>query len=95
MLKQPLNSSHNYNHAELKPSPRYRDLSPLAKTVLQHMRRAGSISARDAMVDHGISSASLARRICDLEEAGYVVVRDRRVHPLTTQRYTRYSLAED
>lgn len=73
--------------------PSYTALSPLCKTIYQHMNRAGSISARDAFDDYGITSASLARRICDIEAEGYKVKRDRRVHPVTDQRYTRYSLA--
>lgn len=71
----------------------YAMLTPLAKKIYQHMKRAGSISAREAMADHGITSASLARRICDLEDAGIKVERDRRIHPLTRQSYTRYALA--
>lgn len=71
----------------------YTALTPLARKILQHMRRAGSISAREAMADHGITSASLARRICDIEACGFAVNRDRRTHPITGQKYTRYSLA--
>lgn len=70
-------------------------LAPLAQKVVQHMRRAGSISAREAMADHGITSASLARRICDIEAAGFSVKRDRRTHPLTGQEYTRYSIEKE
>lgn len=74
-------------------TPRYTNLKPLARKVYQHINRAGSISAREAMGDYGISSASLARRICDLEEEGFEVVRTRKVHPITGRHYTRYSLA--
>lgn len=74
--------------------PNFVELTPLARKLVQHMRRAGSISAREAMADHGISSASLARRICDIEEAGFKVIRHRKTHPITGQRYTRYSLQE-
>lgn len=72
--------------------PRYSNLSDQAQLVYRHMVRAGSISAREAMDDHGITSATLARRICDIEEEGFGVNRDRRVHPITGKRYTRYSL---
>ena len=68
-------------------------MTPLTKKVFDHIETAGSVSAREAMVDLGITSASLARRICDLEEAGYEIVRERRNHPVTNQRYTRYSIA--
>lgn len=86
---------------EAKPAPQrpstpvsYSCLSPQAQTILQHMRRAGSISAREAMADHGITSAALARRICDLEAGGYIVNRKRKTHPLTGKGYTRYSVVE-
>lgn len=77
----------------VKPVP-YSTLSPQAQTVLQHMRRAGSISAREAMADHGITSAALARRICDLEAGAYTIKRKRKTHPLTGKLYTRYSVVE-
>lgn len=79
----------------MKPAPQRQlsNLAPLAIKVFQHMQRAGSISAREAMSDHGITSASLARRICDIEAEGFAITRDRRIHPLTKQAYTRYSLA--
>lgn len=78
-----------------KPQPqrRFINLSPLARTIYRHMQRAGSISAREAMADMGITSASLARRICDIEAEGFAVRRERRVHPVSQQPYTRYSLA--
>lgn len=83
--------------AEEQPAPpkdpHYSNLSPLCQKVYQHMQRAGSISAREAQDDYGITSASLARRICDIEAEGFGITRDRKVHPITEQRYTRYSLA--
>lgn len=69
------------------------NLSPLAKTIYAHIERAGSISAREAMADYGITSATLARRICDIEKAGFAVVRERKKHPITGRQYTRYSIA--
>lgn len=75
------------------PKPQgYAALSQQASLIYRHLTRAGSISAREAMNDHGISSATLARRICDLEEAGYTVARTRKIHPITQKRYTRYSI---
>ena len=68
-------------------------LPPLARKVLLHMQKAGSISAREALLDLDITSASLTRRICDLEEAGVNVERVRKIHPTTGKRYTRYALA--
>lgn len=79
-----------------KPAPQriYGNLTPLCKTVFQHMKRCGSISAREAMSDHGVTSASLARRICDLEAEGFKIKRTRKEHPLTGKAYTRYELAD-
>lgn len=65
-----------------------------AHKIYTHMRRAGSISARDAMDDYSITSATLAARICDLEKAGIPVNRIRKQHPITRRRYTRYELAD-
>lgn len=62
--------------------------------IMKHMKTAGSISAREAMIDYGITSATLARRICDIEERGTPIHRDRRVHPITKRSYTRYALAD-
>lgn len=81
--------------APRKSPPSYANLSDQSKTVLQHMRRAGSLSAREAMNDYGITSATLARRMCDIEENGFKIERQRRVHPLTSRRYTRYMLGAD
>ena len=78
--------------SSLKPQG-FMALSDQSRVVLQHMRRAGSLSAREAMDDYGITSATLARRVCDLEEAGFYVNRTRKVHPITHRRYTRYALA--
>jgi hypothetical protein len=75
-----------------KGEPQYTRLSGQSKMIYRHMDRAGSISAREAMDDYGITSATLARRICDIEEEGFEIWRDRLVHPITGKRYTRYSL---
>lgn len=73
----------------------YTSLSPMAKKVYQHMVRAGSISAREAMADYSMSGNTLSRRITDIVAAGYSIERDRRKHPLTGNMYTRYSLSPD
>ena len=71
-----------------------RVLAPQALKVYRHMERTGSISARDAMDDYSMTSATLARRICDLEVAGFEITRVRKTHPISGLRYTRYELAE-
>lgn len=72
----------------------YVGLTDQGRMILRHIRKAGSISAREAMADYGITSATLARRVCDLEEAGFTVVRTRKTHPMTGRLYTRYSVSE-
>lgn len=67
-------------------------LTPQAVRLYERMRRAHSISAREALLDMGMTSATLARRICDLETVGVKIARIRKVNPITGQRYTRYKL---
>ncbi len=76
-----------------EPARKYTNLSPQAQLIYKHMQNAGSISARDAFTDHGITSAVLSRRITDIVREGFAVTRERRKHPLTDRLYTRYSLA--
>jgi DNA-binding HxlR family transcriptional regulator len=72
-------------------------LSNQARSIYRHLKRTGKkgISAAEAMMDYGITSATLSRRICDLEEVGIRVERLRKRHPITARRYTRYVLARD
>ena len=66
----------------------------LQRKVLGYIIKNGSISAREALLDLDITSASLTRRICDLEEKGVAIVRTQKKHPVTGKRYTRYTVAE-
>lgn len=69
-------------------------LTPLARKVLNYLtHNDGSISAREAAADLDITSASLSRRIVELEDFGYNIEHERKVHPVTRKRYTRYMLA--
>lgn len=68
-------------------------LTPLARKVYSHMKTYGHISSFDAFRVFGISSASLSRRICDLEEVGVGINRIRARDPLTGVRYTKYAVA--
>ncbi len=72
-------------------------LSNQARSIYRHLKRTGrkGISAAEAMMDYGITSATLARRICDLEETGINVDRLKKRHPITNRRYTRYVLVRD
>jgi hypothetical protein len=66
-------------------------LTPQARTVYDHIKRTGSISLREAIADHSIQS--LTRRISELRDAGIDITVDSRKHPITKQRYARYSFS--
>ena len=68
-----------------------KQLTPQANTILLHLRRAGSITQREAILDHSVQS--LTRRITELNVKGYPTVREDKNHPITGQRYAKYSLA--
>jgi hypothetical protein len=59
--------------------------------ILKHMRTAGSISVREAMNDYSIHK--LATRISELRSAGHSIEHKVQHHPVTGQKYYRYSLA--
>jgi len=73
-------------------APSFSNLTPQSALIYKHMSRAGSVSAREAYDDHGITSATLASRICDIEREGFNVIRKALINPITSRRYTRYSL---
>jgi hypothetical protein len=56
--------------------------------ILNHIRRAKSISQREALIDHGIQS--LTKRISELRSMGYKIKTIHKKHPITGQRYARY-----
>lgn len=56
--------------------------------ILNHIRRAKSISQREALIDHGIQS--LTKRISELRSMGYKIKTVHKKHPITGQRYARY-----
>lgn len=64
-------------------------LTPQARKVLTHLSNTGTITQREAMLDYSVQS--LTRRITELRDAGYTVDGQWRHHPLTNQRYMRYS----
>lgn len=59
--------------------------------ILKHLRKAGSITVREAMVEYSIQS--LTKRIQELREIGYDIVSVVKRHPVTGQKYTRYRFA--
>lgn len=74
----------------LKRDPRILSVTPQAKTIVRHMADAGSITQREALVDYSVQS--LTRRITELRDAGFSIVGTWKHHPVTNQRYMRYSL---
>lgn len=58
--------------------------------ILKHLKKAGSITVREAIVEYSIQS--LTKRVSELREAGYDIISTVKRHPVTGQEYTRYSL---
>jgi len=67
-----------------------KQLSPQLRTILAHVERAGHITSRHALIDHGIQA--LPRRMADLKELGYRVRKEYVKNPATGQRYMRYAI---
>ncbi len=60
--------------------------------LFAHLKRTGSISQREALVDYSIQS--LTKRISELRDMGYNIVTQHKKHPVTGQRYARYLLVK-
>jgi hypothetical protein len=58
--------------------------------IMKHLRKAGSITVREALVEYSI--ASLTKRVQELREQGHDIVSTVKFHPITGQKYVRYSL---
>lgn len=58
--------------------------------ILKHLREAGSITQRSAIMDYSIQS--LTKRISELRKQGFNITDEVKVHPTTRQRYKQYSL---
>jgi hypothetical protein len=58
--------------------------------ILNHIKRQGSISQREAIMDYSIQS--LTSRISQLRRKGYKIITRHYLHPVTGQSYARYSL---
>jgi DNA-binding MarR family transcriptional regulator len=67
-------------------------MTPQAHRLLSYLYKNDSITARTALLDLNMTSATLARRICDLEEAGVTIERVRKRNPETGARYTEYTV---
>ena len=62
------------------------------KLILKHLRTTKGLTVREAMIEYSISS--LTKRIQELRDMGHDIVSDRKNHPVTGQRYVRYTLEE-
>ena len=60
--------------------------------LFAHLKRTGSISQREALVDYSIQS--LTKRISELRDMGLNIVTQHKKHPVTGQRYARYILVK-
>ena len=56
--------------------------------LIQHFKKAKSISQREALVDYSIQS--LTKRISELRGMGYNIKTQHKKHPITGQKYARY-----
>ncbi|WP_316172993.1 helix-turn-helix domain-containing protein [Bradyrhizobium sp. SZCCHNRI2049] len=56
--------------------------------ILNHILVHGSISHREAFIDYGVQS--FTRRIADIRDAGYDLIKVRKHHPTSGQVYSRY-----
>ena len=60
--------------------------------IMKHLKKAGSITVREAMVEYSIQS--LTKRVQELREDGHEIVSTVKFHPVTGQKYVRYSLVD-
>jgi biotin operon repressor len=58
--------------------------------ILKHLKQTKGLTVREALVEYSISS--LTKRIQELREQGYDIVSVPKRHPVTGQRYVRYTL---
>lgn len=82
-------SKRNMQRRIASTDPRLLSLTPQARKVLQHLSDTGTITQREAIMDHSVQS--LTRRITEIRDAGFAVDGRWKVHPITGQRYMRYS----
>jgi hypothetical protein len=68
----------------------YSKISNQQQAVVSHMVLAGSITRREAWVDHNI--ANLTAVIAKLRIADFHIRMRRRIHPVTLSSYAEYSL---
>ena len=60
--------------------------------ILNHMRKNGSITQREAYIDYGVQS--FHRRLTEIKDEGHKIKKVTKTHPTTGQSYSRYYLEE-
>lgn len=60
--------------------------------IIKHLRTANGLTVREALIEYSISS--LTKRVHELRAMGYDIVSNKKNHPVTGQRYVRYTLAD-
>lgn len=61
--------------------------------IIKHLKSTKGLTVREALIDYSIQS--FTKRISELRSAGYNIVGIKGKHPVTGQRYTRYTLIEE
>ena len=61
--------------------------------IMKHLRTTGSITVREAMIEYHISS--LTKRIHELRQLGIDIMSVTKRHPVTGQKYVRYTLMSE
>ena len=61
--------------------------------ILKHLRASKGLTLREALIDYRIQS--FPKRISELRKSGYRIDGIKSRHPVTNQRYTRYTLVEE
>lgn len=61
--------------------------------ILKHLRTANGLTVREALIEYSISS--LTKRVHELRAMGYDIVSNKKHHPVTGQRYVRYTLEQE
>tara|TARA_R110001632_G_scaffold203216_1_gene326472 strand:+ start:445 stop:663 length:219 start_codon:yes stop_codon:yes gene_type:complete len=61
--------------------------------ILGHLRVTKGLTQREAMLDYSIQS--FTKRISELRKLGHTIEGIKGSHPVTGQKYTRYTLIEE
>jgi|TARA_R110002153_G_scaffold100555_1_gene236521 hypothetical protein len=58
--------------------------------IIKHLQTTKGLTVREAMIEYSISS--LTKRVHELRGLGYDIISTRKSHPVTGQKYVRYTL---